>query len=964
MTGSTADIALPSPPETVLQFNTINNYTDSGNNANDQYKFNSYYNNSNSGAKKLQRSQSNSEKFVSSRAAKRMGFIVSRRAPVSTEANVTAVPNIPLGYTTPIKNNNTTGATTNGRIDDAIYNNNEASNYSYANPKSHSSSLTSINTIQSSTSSTVPTFAINDARNYNTTDIGDKNYSYNTPARRRPRYSHAHSHTEANINRSEIVFFNLQPDLNLNLNLNLKSSLSPLVSVSVPKVDDASGISSSVLTAGTSSPQKDETISHTFQLTVNEFTKSQGNSNDNNKNSSEAESALSSTKGTRSNLNALFPNHGNSAGSEGDAFEEIEFSLPDQNQNSYTYYKKNNDINSVNDNEGSIDRKMLKYNHVRATSIDNVHMCSTSNSLLKTDTPASKSMSASKSPLPSAMLLKSHSASTSPTLFQRATFDHEPSKTKTETKTRINKKENIGPSLDKTSEYFHRLSTLPELPPQNKDKKEQGQKKSQLLKFSRKLLFAFSELYSALKKYNLINNTQSRLRDKMIAMLLLSKRQINALVEGLEKSDYFEHFDENSGNGNTNSNNNSITSIKTKTAIELEEKNGLILQSVISSMSIFKQIMILMMDNIHSMTDKSDVCFIRVLLLAIYGCYSEIYNAHMMITPSLEKSCKGREKQNLQQQQEQQQQKKQQKNFQHKRGVSMLPEMKTVARMERVPMSTNIHNNNPFLVSNNNLNMNNTFSKNTTATKTIRAAPALSKVVTFNESSNNCASNTNNRVSFQDVKLYDSTKFAIEMIQKVSMTILEILNREKSDCKSDCKSDGNNILNSSVSDHPEQLQQAQPLEHNTEKLKFLCQSVSATVMLLNDTLSILITDSETVNFNPNTNVRVNAHANSSQSSNMSNQEEDKEKTSNGNNDDNDNDNGQGIFAPTRQQAKMALFGNIELLVHTVIDILSTAKQVMLDIPEILTLRADMSSLSKVAKVLIKIMELNPVKSLH
>lgn len=153
--------------------------------------------------------------------------------------------------------------------------------------------------------------------------------------------------------------------------------------------------------------------------------------------------------------------------------------------------------------------------------------------------------------------------------------------------------------IDRSSAYFRRLSILPEMP---RDEKQS----EKILGISRKLLFVFSEFYSALKRFNVVNTGHSKTRDKIVVSLLLSKKKINKLVEVLEAAEAAE-----------------------------TQLDGLLANNIVSVVNnnviVFKQVSIFLMKNLQNAVSKADACFIRVLLLSFYGCCTELYNAWEML---------------------------------------------------------------------------------------------------------------------------------------------------------------------------------------------------------------------------------------------------------------------------------------------------------------------------------------------
>ncbi|CAN3375348.1 hypothetical protein DIURU_002452 [Diutina rugosa] len=171
----------------------------------------------------------------------------------------------------------------------------------------------------------------------------------------------------------------------------------------------------------------------------------------------------------------------------------------------------------------------------------------------------------------------------------------------------------------RSAAYFRRLSTLQEseeatnVPRQisqsqistlTRDSGNIKPRRSSLIKVSRKLLFAFSELHSSIRRFTGFC-TDKKITMKMVSSLYTTKATIDALVENLEVMD-------------ENTNNTSFT---------LEQISASLLSCIGSVKSIIK---VLGESLIHFM-EHTDVCFIRSLYLTFYGSINELSNAYRLL---------------------------------------------------------------------------------------------------------------------------------------------------------------------------------------------------------------------------------------------------------------------------------------------------------------------------------------------
>lgn len=121
-----------------------------------------------------------------------------------------------------------------------------------------------------------------------------------------------------------------------------------------------------------------------------------------------------------------------------------------------------------------------------------------------------------------------------------------------------------------------------------------------LIHVSRKVLFAFSELHSSIRRFSGFCSDK-KITIKMVSLLYTAKSNIDGLVEALE-------LEEDSLNGH--------------------DKISECLHSCIAS---FKSIMSVLGDNFLQFTAKIDVCFIRMLYLTIFGAFNELFNAYKIL---------------------------------------------------------------------------------------------------------------------------------------------------------------------------------------------------------------------------------------------------------------------------------------------------------------------------------------------
>lgn len=124
-----------------------------------------------------------------------------------------------------------------------------------------------------------------------------------------------------------------------------------------------------------------------------------------------------------------------------------------------------------------------------------------------------------------------------------------------------------------------------------------------LIKASRKVLFAFSEVHSSVRRFTGFC-TDKKTAMKMVSHLYSTKANIDTLVETLEAME----------DGPSN--------LETITL------------SLMACISSFRLIMSLLHDNISVFAAKTEVCFIRMLYLTLYGALNELQNAFNVISPA------------------------------------------------------------------------------------------------------------------------------------------------------------------------------------------------------------------------------------------------------------------------------------------------------------------------------------------
>lgn len=123
-----------------------------------------------------------------------------------------------------------------------------------------------------------------------------------------------------------------------------------------------------------------------------------------------------------------------------------------------------------------------------------------------------------------------------------------------------------------------------------------------ILKIARKILFAFSEFHSSIKRLTGFC-IDRKVAARTISLLHNSKSDIDALVENMENAE-----DRN------------------------EEAEDL-LNAMRSCVHSFQQILLFLMENFSYYVSRIDVCFIRMVYLTIFGAFNELQNAHKLLNP-------------------------------------------------------------------------------------------------------------------------------------------------------------------------------------------------------------------------------------------------------------------------------------------------------------------------------------------
>lgn len=127
--------------------------------------------------------------------------------------------------------------------------------------------------------------------------------------------------------------------------------------------------------------------------------------------------------------------------------------------------------------------------------------------------------------------------------------------------------------------------------------------KSVVVKVSRKILFSFSELHLSIKRFVGFCGDK-KLSSKIVRLIHSSKEHIDDLVEAMEAVE------------------------------DGEENQGFVMGSLHACISSFKTILTAISENFGSLVAKIDACFIRMVLLTLFGSLNELQNAHKLLTQS------------------------------------------------------------------------------------------------------------------------------------------------------------------------------------------------------------------------------------------------------------------------------------------------------------------------------------------
>ncbi|ODQ81925.1 hypothetical protein BABINDRAFT_160149 [Babjeviella inositovora NRRL Y-12698] len=150
----------------------------------------------------------------------------------------------------------------------------------------------------------------------------------------------------------------------------------------------------------------------------------------------------------------------------------------------------------------------------------------------------------------------------------------------------------------KSGAYFRRLLILPETTP--------AATQFRLVDVSRKILFAFLELHSSLRRFTGFC-VDKKLTMRMVAMLYLTKTEVDHLVECLE----------------------SLEDGRVDSAV-----TDRILRATVSAIQAFRSVIGVLQTGLAAFVEATDACFIRMFILTVYGSYAEICNAYRLLNPA------------------------------------------------------------------------------------------------------------------------------------------------------------------------------------------------------------------------------------------------------------------------------------------------------------------------------------------
>ncbi|GEQ67604.1 hypothetical protein JCM33374_g1269 [Metschnikowia sp. JCM 33374] len=124
--------------------------------------------------------------------------------------------------------------------------------------------------------------------------------------------------------------------------------------------------------------------------------------------------------------------------------------------------------------------------------------------------------------------------------------------------------------------------------------------KSVIVKVSRKILFSFSELHLSIKRFAGFCGDK-KLSSKIVRLIHSSKEHIDDLVEAMEAVE------------------------------DGEENQALVVTCLHSCINSFKTILATISENFSSLVARIDPCFIRMVLLTLFGSLHELQNAHKLL---------------------------------------------------------------------------------------------------------------------------------------------------------------------------------------------------------------------------------------------------------------------------------------------------------------------------------------------
>lgn len=122
------------------------------------------------------------------------------------------------------------------------------------------------------------------------------------------------------------------------------------------------------------------------------------------------------------------------------------------------------------------------------------------------------------------------------------------------------------------------------------------------LKVARKVLFSFSEVHSSIKRFT-GKSSDRKITLKVVPLLHTTKGNIDMLVETIEAAeDNVEDYEQ-------------------------------IMNAILTCITSFKQLLVLISENLSSFSSRIDVCLIRMLYLTLYGSFNEMHNVYRLLNP-------------------------------------------------------------------------------------------------------------------------------------------------------------------------------------------------------------------------------------------------------------------------------------------------------------------------------------------